>query len=135
MSRKLLVIMIVMALVFAIVSVLLAKEKTTKQTQLPEFNRCSRTCTTLTAFYNKNYPMMKTREGNKECWQNCWNRYGNKTKAASVAAQKSLWMGKMSQNMRNNQCAQACWRNHHSNSSMVSVAGWRSTPRGTACYK
>jgi hypothetical protein len=71
---------------------------------------------------------MKTHEGDKVCWQNCWTRFGSGG-SPSVTDQKDLWTSKTTENMRANQCAQACWRTQHNDSRTVSVAGWRSEPR------
>jgi hypothetical protein len=99
-----------------------------------EPSRCSKTCDTLMVNYRKMHSMMKTHEGDKQCWQACWSRYG-KGSSASTADMKKLWTSKTAMNMRANQCAQACWRMHNKNSNTVAVAGWKSTPRSQACTK
>jgi len=99
-----------------------------------EKDRCTRTCSTLMNFYNTNYPKMKAREGNKQCWDTCWSRFG-KGKMAGVSEKKAFWMEKRAMNMRANQCAQACWRMHQGNSKTVEVGGWRSMPRSIVCAK
>jgi hypothetical protein len=100
-----------------------------------EYTRCTKTCSMLVDFYHKQFTTMKTHEGDKTCWSNCWTRYGQGG-SPSAADQKTLWFSKVADNMRANQCAQACWRTHHSDSRVVAVAGWRSEPRpNTLCYR
>lgn len=100
-----------------------------------ERDRCSKTCNALLSYYHRQYAKMKTHEGDKTCWANCWTRFGTGDEG-SVSGQKDLWRSKMAANLRVNQCSQACWRTHHKENRMVSVAGWRSEPRSsTVCSK
>ena len=149
MSRKLIAMFVMVLFIVALAGTLMAaKERTDKMKMTgmklmghmkdtmhkSEPGRCTKTCDTLLANYRKMFSMMKSHEGDKQCWQTCWSRYG-KSQTTSTADMKKLWVSKTSENMRANQCAQACWRMHHKNSNTVEVAGWRSMPRTAVCAK
>lgn len=99
-----------------------------------EFDRCTMTCTMLMNHFNKKHATMKAHEGDKQCWDTCWSRMGER-KSGSATEMKDMWMKNRAERMRANQCAQACWRKHNQESNTVEVGGWRSTPRGNACTK
>ncbi|MFB3880509.1 MAG: hypothetical protein ACE149_04560 [Armatimonadota bacterium] len=101
---------------------------------MKEFDRCTMTCTLLMDNYQKKYSAMKAHEGDKQCWQTCWSRFGMGEKAAAEK-QKETWMAHRAEQMHANQCAQACWRVHHDESKEVMVGGWRSNPRAVVCAK
>ncbi len=97
-----------------------------------EVDRCSMTCSMLVNHWNKKYAAMRAHEGDKQCWDTCWSRFGE-GRGESAAEMKALWMGRMAESMRTNQCSQACWRKFHDDSNTVAVGGWRSTPRTIVC--
>ena len=148
MARKWIPMMVIAALVVALVGVIWAKapEQGARQdrermarermvrTRAPslvgEHNRCTKTCTIVMSHFNKQFAAMKTHEGDRQCWELCWNRFGGKSqKSAAATEMKRLWMTRNARQMRINQCAQACWRRHHEGQAAVSVAGYRSQPR------
>ena len=149
MSRKLIAMFVVVLFVVALAGALMAAKEGTDPMKMngmkmgnqmmdkmhkSEPGRCTKTCDTLLTNYRKMFSMMKSHEGDKQCWTTCWSRYG-KSQTTSTADMKKLWVSKTSENMRANQCAQACWRMHHKNSNTVEVAGWRSMPRTAVCAK
>ncbi len=148
MVRKWVLSAVIAALVVALVGIIWAKapEQGTNQgrermmrEQMPvrrapslagEHSRCTKTCTTVMAHYTKQFGSMKTHEGDRQCWETCWKRFGDRAKKQAVATEmKRLWMMRNARQMRINQCAQACWRRHHEGETAVSVAGYRSEPR------
>ena len=103
-------------------------------TPVKDFDRCTLTCNMLMDNYGKKFATMKAHEGDTQCWDTCWSRYGNPSmKMATAADKKSLWTDNRADRMRANQCSQACWRVHHDNENTVAVGGWRSAPRGVVC--
>jgi len=150
MTRRVIVVLLVVVLAVAVAGLLWAKTAPGKGTHAvskmvagkgkmapmhSEYTRCAKTCNALLGNYQKQYAKMKTHEGDKTCWANCWTRFGSGDEGAATD-QKKLWTTKMTANMRVNQCSQACWRTHHKESRTVSVAGWRSEPRpSTVCSK
>ena len=129
MSKRLLSLIVGVVFALMIAGTLYAEYGTK---EMSEVDRCTKTCSVLVDHYNKMFPAMKAHEGDKQCWQTCWSRMG-KTESGSAAQMKSLWMGKMTENMRVNQCSQACWRKYNDNSNTVEVGGWRSMPRTIVC--
>jgi len=148
MSKRLLVLLIIVAVVVAATGVLWAAQMTKPETPAkPEammkpaevtpqadFDRCTTTCNLLMDNYTKKYATMKAHEGDMQCWNTCWSRYGTAGQAKVTAMdKKDLWMKNRADRQRANQCSQACWRVFHDNENTVSVGGWRSAPRGVVC--
>ena len=95
-----------------------------------EHKRCTSTCNTVMPYYQKKYATLKTHDGDRRCWQSCWNRFGDKSKKnVAVNDMRKLWSSKNAQNLRANQCAQACYRKYHHEEAEITVAGYRSQPR------
>jgi hypothetical protein len=128
--------MVALVLVLAIAGVLWAKHesKGAKATGISDWARCTKTCSTLMQLMARSHARVKVHEGDKQCWQTCWNRMG-KGATRSAARMKAFWTQNSAKHMRANQCAQACWRMHHDNTKMVQVKDWRSEPRDTICAK
>lgn len=147
MTRKWISLLVIVALVLALAGVIWAKTaQQGRMAQKPaaagsmvprqvptvakEFDRCTKTCQTVMPHFTNKFATMNTHEGDRQCWQTCWNRFGDKSKkSASATDTKRLWMTRNSRHMRINQCAQACWRKHHQGQAGVTVAGYRSQPR------
>ena len=136
MSRRYVALLVVAGLALLVAGALWAGSATREgsATCENEADRCTMTCTMLMNHYNKKFAAMKVHEGDKQCWETCWFRMGKGT-AGSAQEMKTLWMGKMAENMRVNQCSQACWRKHHRESMTVEVGGWRSDPRSQVCAR
>ena len=133
MSKRVLGVVIAVLFTFALAGVLYAQYGTTSSSASEnEFDRCTMTCTMLMNHYHKHFAAMKSHEGDKQCWDTCWKRYGEGANP-STSDMKNLWMQNRAENMRVNQCAQACWRIHNDKSGTVAVGGWRSTPRTVVC--
>jgi len=134
MSRRLMALLITVALVVAIAGVVLAQAAVREPAGGCEMaaDRCTTTCAMLMNHYNRKFATMGAHEGDMQCWQTCWTRQGM-GRTGTADEMKAGWMQFMGQSMRVNQCTQACWREHHENSNTVVVGGWRSEPRSVVC--
>jgi hypothetical protein len=129
MTTRGLAVLVGLALMIVIAGALLAEARAAGQS---EADRCSMTCTVLMRHWDRKFNTMKAHEGDGQCWNTCWERFGT-GQECPAADKKKIWMSRMGDNMRANQCAQACWRKFHDESNTVEVGGWRSAPRSVVC--
>ena len=129
MSRRSVVVVVMLAWVLAVASMVWAARAAPKG---GDYNRCLATCDTVTKYYGTKRATLKTHDGDKQCWSTCDARLDRSKNAGNVQAMKAFWIQQKTTNLRANQCAQACWRKYHKGA--VSTAGWRnSEPRSVAC--
>jgi hypothetical protein len=101
-----------------------------KETQASEHARCIATCQTVMPYYQQKYASLKTHDGAGQCWNNCWNQFGDRNRTNVTANdKKQLWQSKNAQYLRVNQCAQTCWGKYHKQQAAVQVVGKPSMPR------
>ncbi len=128
MSRRVVVVVVMLALVLTVASMVWAARAAPKG---GDYNRCLATCDTVIKYYGTKRATLKAHEGDKQCWSTCDARLNRSKNAGNAQAMKAFWTEQKPTNLRANQCAQACWRKYHKGA--VNTAGWRSEPRSVAC--